>query len=277
MEKTTLKNAALSYWEKGYNVFPVGIDKTPKVQWGQYRTIRVTREQIEDWWTRWPDANIGLPTGSPSGVMVVDFDKKSGGLETLKSLRLPPTLVIRTGGGGFHYYFKYTSDYHSCAGILPGVDIRNDNGYVLLPPSVHKSGNCYEVVADDFGESKEELYENLPEFPTDQIKPNGGAKKTSDWRKYANGCTEGKRNEVATKMCGVFMNAFHPNDWGIAWELLKGWNTLNKPPIGIDELKLVFNSIAKKSLPFWEEKIKLFNENKYEQQNDQEKTKPTLD
>jgi hypothetical protein len=78
-------------------------------------------------------------------------------------------------------------------------------------------------------------------------------------------------------MCGVFMNAFHPNDWGIAWELLKGWNTLNKPPIGIDELKLVFNSIAKKSLPFWEEKIKLFNENKYEQQNDQEKTKPTLD
>src|SRR5687768_6331825 len=68
-------------------------------------------EQINTWWERWPNANIGIATGGASGIVVADLDGEEG-LVSAKNLLgndlLENTLTARTGNGGAHLYFKTT-------------------------------------------------------------------------------------------------------------------------------------------------------------------------
>jgi len=130
---------------------------------------------IERWWRAEPDANIGVCTG-PSGLLVVDedggeaeviFDQwwerpdvrlsgRQGGAGTVVEL-LPLTLSQRTGRvGGRQLFFRVPAGcmVKSRNGFLPGVDVKCRSGYVVVPPSLHKSGRRYSwedaglVVAD---------------------------------------------------------------------------------------------------------------------------------
>jgi putative DNA primase/helicase len=105
--------------------------------------------QIEQWWGKWPNANIGIATGNISGIVVLDVDERSGGQETLDELisrfgPLPPSWVARTGGGR-HFYWKHPeSPMKSRSGIAKGLDVKADGGYVVAPPSRHWTGKLYE-------------------------------------------------------------------------------------------------------------------------------------
>ena len=59
-------------------------------------------------WSQQPDANIGIATGSISGIMVIDIDPRHSGdqswLEFNSTHNLPATLQASTGGGGKHIY-----------------------------------------------------------------------------------------------------------------------------------------------------------------------------
>jgi Bifunctional DNA primase/polymerase, N-terminal len=98
---------------------------------------------IERWWQRWPSANVGVPTGKKSGVVVLDVDVDDGGLESLAKLEravapAPKTARVRTGGGGIHVFFRYPrgTEIRNSAGLLgPGLDVRGEGGYVVVPPS----------------------------------------------------------------------------------------------------------------------------------------------
>lgn len=113
---------------------------------------------IEQWWDRWPWANIGMPTGEPSGVVVLDVDPRHDGFATLAKLIGKDssehsglaTLEVQTGGGGVHLWFRLPAGAritNSAKGIAdqfgPGVDVRGTGGYVLIPPSLHSSGHRY--------------------------------------------------------------------------------------------------------------------------------------
>lgn len=145
---TDLLDAALEYARRGYKVFPVSIEKTPLTPHG-FKDATTEETQIREWWTRWPDAGIGMPTGALSGVVVLDVDPRHGGDESLAQLveehgPLPDGPVVNTGGGGRHLYFKHTGGHvPSVVGFRPGLDIRADGGYVVLPPSPHRSGTDY--------------------------------------------------------------------------------------------------------------------------------------
>lgn len=114
-------------------------------------------DRIRVWASDFPDANWALATGAPSGVAVIDIDAKSGknGYESFDSfirearVALPPTFVTHTGGGGRHWYFDTIGrKVRSRVNWLPGVDVRGDKGYVLLPGSNHTSGGDYYIEAD---------------------------------------------------------------------------------------------------------------------------------
>jgi hypothetical protein len=112
---------------------------------------------IREWWRRWPTANIGIATGAPSGLVVVDVDLPKGGRESLRAMkdsgrRLPSTLTACTGGGGLHLFYAgpQLARVPNAVGRLPGggerlpgIDVRGDGGYVVAPPSVHASGTRY--------------------------------------------------------------------------------------------------------------------------------------
>ena len=110
---------------------------------------------IERWWHRWPTANIAIRTGEPSGLVVVDVDRRAGGHRTLSELVerhgvLPATMTVRTGDG-IHLYFAHPGRAVSNdAGrrVGAGIDIRGDGGYVLAPPSLHHTGRRYAVEAE---------------------------------------------------------------------------------------------------------------------------------
>jgi hypothetical protein len=146
----TLLDFALAYAAQlDWPVFPCRPNKTPYTAHG-FKDASTDEEQIRTWWEHWPNASIGLPTGPTSGVYVVDIDAGKGGPSSWQSLedrhRDVLTMVSRTGGGGWHLYFRAPEfGLRSTAGRLgPGIDTRGDGGYVILPPSTHASGARYE-------------------------------------------------------------------------------------------------------------------------------------
>ena len=139
----TLHKAALAYARRGVPVFPCEPGaKRPLTQNGHWDATTDTRV-IERWWKGWPSANLGVPTGKKSGVVVLDVDVDDGGLESLAKLEragapTPKTARVRTGGGGIHVFFRNPrgTEIRNSAGLLgPGLDVRGEGGYVVVPPS----------------------------------------------------------------------------------------------------------------------------------------------
>lgn len=152
----SMLDEALSYAARGWPVFPVQAaipgDKTsgkrPIVANG-FKEATTDARQIERWWARWPDANIGIPTGKKIGAFVIDVDGPRGS-ESLTDLEellgpLPDTLEASTGGGGRHLFFKWQDgrDVTNRQHVVPGIDVRGEGGYVVAAPSVHFSGRPY--------------------------------------------------------------------------------------------------------------------------------------
>jgi Bifunctional DNA primase/polymerase, N-terminal/AAA domain len=102
---------------------------------------------VSEWWRKNPNANVAVKTGDK--VTVLDFDGQEGS-DTLKLLAergLPETVKVRSGSGGTHLWYKtpaYLVRNHQR--VQPGMDIRGVGGYVIAPPSIHKSGKRYEFV-----------------------------------------------------------------------------------------------------------------------------------
>ena len=105
--------------------------------------------QIDGWWQQWPDANIGIPTGVVSGLVVLDMDPRNGGDQSNKQLQIDipdafnDPLGVRCGSGVVHLYFKCPNPIPSRANIRPGIDIKAEGGYVVAPNSRHVSGKRY--------------------------------------------------------------------------------------------------------------------------------------
>jgi hypothetical protein len=118
--------------------------KHPRTK-GGFKDATCDPAQITRWWTRWPDANIALATGS--GIAVIDIDGEEGfhGFQALVAANeaLPPTLVSQTGRG-HHLVFSTRPDSPEVrSSARDSVHVRGKGGYVILPPSNHISGNEY--------------------------------------------------------------------------------------------------------------------------------------
>jgi len=163
--------AALDYAGKDLKIFPChSVDKNgnctcrnpdcPKKQKGKHPRIKNmlneasnNPEQIEMWWTQWPDANIGCPTGKRNKIMVIDVDGPADE-EELSKYSVPDTLQASSGRpeGGRHLYFRYPDRYvKNTTKVVKGkfLDSRGDGGYVILPPSLHKAGSLYSWKEDN--------------------------------------------------------------------------------------------------------------------------------
>lgn len=132
----------MGYARRGVPVFPCepGGKRplTPNGFWEATTDEGVVRR----WWGGWPSANVGVPTGEASGLLVLDVDAGDG-LDSIVDLALrrgepPRTARARTGGGGEHLYFAFSADeeVRNSQGYLgPGLDVRGAGGYVIVPPS----------------------------------------------------------------------------------------------------------------------------------------------
>jgi Bifunctional DNA primase/polymerase, N-terminal len=107
------------------------------------------RARVLAWWTRHPQANIGLATGHRFDVLDVDGP---AGAQAMQELAAEHGLqssgpLVRTGGGGWHFYLAPTGLGNARPAGLAHVDWRGRGGYVVAPPSRHASGQTYQWVA----------------------------------------------------------------------------------------------------------------------------------
>lgn len=235
-------NYALEYLKRGLSVIPIRRgDKKPLLEsWKEYQERRATEEEIETWWKKWPEANIGIVTGKISGLIVLDIDGQEG-LETIKAKNypLPPTWASRTGGGGFHYLYKWPGkEIGNFARKLPGIDLRGDGGYVVAPPSIHASGKKYNWLIPPEGEE----LADPPDWLLELAETKGGKLEPEDWKVTL---IEGQRNTELTRRAGSLLAKGIPA--GEVLTMLKAWNTEHcEPPLPEEEVKSIVESIARR-------------------------------
>lgn len=129
-------------------VFPCKSNKKPVTTNG-FKNATKDPGEIRKLFARETAAFIGMPTGGDwTGVFVLDVDDKEGrrGNEWLDTKPvLPRTRTVRTQSGGRHFYFNWPGQKVKCSNDEhgPGIDVRGDGGYVIVPPSAG-----YEVVDD---------------------------------------------------------------------------------------------------------------------------------
>ena len=200
--------AAIMYASERYPIFPCQPrGKKPLVKNG-YKAATINTRQIRRWWSKWPDANIGIPTGRVSGFVVLDVDGKKGrdSLRTLedKHGQLSGTVIAMTGKG-WHCYYQHPGGNVPCsAGQLGlGLDFRGDGGYVVAPPSRHPSGRDYAWVPSHspFDIELAPMPEWLIGLATKKQATNGqdGTARTSLGHKIL----AGMRNNTLTCLAGI--------------------------------------------------------------------------
>ncbi len=240
---------AQQYRELGFSVIPMcgmtpdscmygdrcpSPGKHPLIKWKVFQNERADEAQINQWWKQWPLANIGIVTGSISNLAVVDIEA-GGSLDDLV-----PTVIAKTGGGGWHYYYRLPANgLESSVRFRELTDSRAEGGYVVAPPSSHKSGGTYEW-AVDFSEAEP------AEFPVAIIQEAQRIQKIKhDTANIVLGVAEGERNSSAASLAGKLLTYIPPRDREtLAWPLMVAWNNQNRPPLEVDELKGVYDSIS---------------------------------
>ncbi len=106
---------------------------------------------IEKWWSERPSANVAIRTGDGLAVVDLDLKPERDGFQSWASLqdyhgKAPPTVTSVTGSGGRHLFFRVgveVRNYQAGERLGPGIDVRGTHGYIIAPPSRHRSGNPY--------------------------------------------------------------------------------------------------------------------------------------
>lgn len=109
-------------------------------------------KQIQTWWEQWPQANIGANL-EKSKLCVLDIDIPDANVlwQVMQELGIPDgTATVKTGNG-YHLYFRAEGlpqvrrikPNKSCYDVLA-------KGYVIMPPSQHKTGGKYVFVEGGF-------------------------------------------------------------------------------------------------------------------------------
>jgi P4 family phage/plasmid primase-like protien len=106
--------------------------------------------QIMAWYRQYEGCWWGILTGERSGITVIDVDRHNSqdGFKTLeeKGLTLISTMRQRTPHDGIHYIYKYNSQLPNKNNIDIGIDVRNDNGFILIAPTTKENGKTYEFL-----------------------------------------------------------------------------------------------------------------------------------
>ena len=137
--------------------------------------------ELERVWCNEGGANLGLKTGKVCGLVCVDVDSKSNGLQWFVENEsvLGNPVIERTGGDGLHLYYRYPvhlpeGSLVTCSSarrVFGGVDILADGaGQVVTAPSIHgRTGLQYKLdrglnLIDALHEADE-----LPEWIVDKM------------------------------------------------------------------------------------------------------------
>lgn len=247
--QATPYEAALCYVAQGLPVIPVQPrGKRPVTRHG-VKDATLDTAQIDAWWRRWPNANVGLAI--PPGFVVVDVDSPQA-LGSLRERRLPEGARATTGRG-IHLWFGVDADVEvrNRVGVLPGIDVRAPGGYVVAPPSVHPSGAIYrwEMALDPKWPTPcppwllELIFSVSPTSSTSTGRSDRSGRSPEDWhRAVSEAVPEGRRNQTLAEVAGLL---FRRLPAAVAAEMAACWARQKMiPPLSEVEIRRTVSSIA---------------------------------
>ena len=257
-----LAEAARDYVERGLAIIPLGVGKKEPVTKSGLNDWTDNPGQIDVWWGQGehagkrgnPRYNIGMACGQVSGgIIAIDLDchsDEANGLDYLRDWevehgKLPETWTQITGSGGKQLFYRAGQDIRNSANGEIGVDVRGNGGYVVLPPSLHPCGDCYEwsISPDDMdvADADDKVY--------DFIRAVSKTKKRSDgWNSEKAGIpseiTE-NRNETLFSLGRSFLSRGSGHDEVAT--LIRSLNaTICRPPLPDVEVEKLIGSINRK-------------------------------
>jgi hypothetical protein len=231
--------------------------KHPRIK--KWQTLATSNEDtIGEWFSRWPDSNVGVQMGQTSGIIDFETDSAQGEAELtiLCGGRIPVTPTF-TSGRGKHRLFKWRGDLPLKASIPLGWgDVKLGNGeregsQSVFPPSRHASGKDYRWLITPDQSPPSEIPDQLFAFfhNVDPQTDRRNGKTVDAWQRLAAGSAEGMRNASMTQLIGGLLRQWHDLETPASVELLfqsvAGLNRSNKPPLDDAELKNTFTSILK--------------------------------
>ncbi|GIW90492.1 MAG: hypothetical protein KatS3mg109_0924 [Pirellulaceae bacterium] len=248
-----LLTAALRYAELGYPVFPCAPGgKSPLTAHGFCDAV-TDPEQIVNWWTKDPDANVGLST---ENLVVIDVDGPTNAwpFDAERAQELLGTPLSLTPSGGRHYIFRRPADkpWKCSAGKLaPGVDIRTSGGYILVPPSTigEKSYRwATELTLDEPPENLRTppawLVEELDRLAAPLGKGTPSLAHVAAGGHGSNTIPQGQRNATLTRLAGT-MRRVGMSQAEIAAALRQTNQDRCVPPLADREVERIAASIAR--------------------------------
>ena len=149
---------ALEYLARGWSVIPLQNKKVPLILWHSFKDCRPTVEQVTEWWTKWPDAWIGIALGPVSDLTRIDVD----GIEALHQLHLlgelPSTAEFFTPSGGHGWLYQCPPGLIKSSVPWTGpnaheeVRLQSRGSYTVVPPSPGYSwvNGCHVARAPDW-------------------------------------------------------------------------------------------------------------------------------
>jgi predicted P-loop ATPase len=239
------------YCELGFKVFPVvlyldkdnKVVKAPLIEGWQSKATSNYQDALQMFEEKNAKA-IGVVTGKVSGISVLDIDVKNGenGFLSLDEagIDLPTTACSLTPSGGRHYIFKYTDKMKTSVKTLPGIDCRNDRGFIVVAPSAYPHGTLYEWIIDQ--EPWNITAIEAPENITDLFKAKN--KESTVPRQVPELIKAGERNDKLFKeACSMRERGYNEE------EIMGGLKIFNKTrcqtPLPEDELSNICASSAK--------------------------------
>jgi hypothetical protein len=239
----------LAYAGEGVPVFPCKPGGKEPLTRNGFKDASTDASKITAWFNRWPNANIGIPTGERSGILALDVDQPAG-LDALEAEhgKLPATRTNLTGSGGMHYLFTYPAGEkirNSAGKLATGLDVRGEGGYIIAPPSA--TTRPYEVLDRlPLAAPPEWLLEALRRPHSASGGNSEGATPTgSPVSAVPNGkIVEGQRNEALFRYGCALRN--RGADYAAILDELRNTNErLCKPPLDAGEVEKIAESASK--------------------------------
>jgi hypothetical protein len=233
------------------------------VPWTEYQKRLPTEEEVRNWFTLNPHANVGIITGKISNLVVFDLDSPEAQEYADGEGGFPETPKVKTGKGS-HVYMRHPGfTVKNNVNQKLTIDIRGDGGYVVAPPSVHGSGRryiwekgysiseidpapCSPWMVDylkDLAAPKEKPVREAP-LVNDEIRREETKAGKSYIEIIQKGCLHGDRDSTATRLIGHWLECGMEEKE--IWEMAMVWNeTKNKPPLPESELRKIFESVKR--------------------------------
>ena len=257
-----LAEAAHDYVERGLAIIPLGVGKKEPVTKSGLNDWTDNPGQIDVWWGQGehagkrgnPSYNIGMACGQVSGgIIAIDLDchsDEANGLHFLHDWevehgKLPETWTQITGSGGKQLFYRAGQDIRNSANGEIGVDVRGNGGYVVLPPSLHPCGDCYEwsISPDDMdvADADDKVYDFIRAVSKTKKRVDGwNAEKTG----IPSEITE-NRNETLFSLGRSFLSRGTGHDEVAT--LIRSLNaTICRPPLPEAEVEKLIGSINSK-------------------------------